>query len=1498
MTIDSSIFQRFTPDDPALPRNLVVDSKGQDRFQKYLPFKSFVNTIDNSPYPYIINRLCWEFPCVVPSDWEAQNIQKANNPLTVEDMKAALDATVAKQGVFNLVFHPHGWIKNEQVVELIDHAVKSHGSKIKFLNFREAQERLNTHLLAGATVRAKDGSDNGVRVLDLNNDGLSDVVIGNGTTRKTRIWIPESKTWKTSDFPTSIVGAETHFGFVTDPVHPALILSRNGEIEGFQFDGANWKSAPELVKLPEVHPDFDRGFRLRDLDRDGLCELLIASPGGSGVYQWSKQGTGWKELPFRFPEHTKLAYMNGDDAGLRFIDINEDGFDDLFFSNDEEFGLSLFTTMKDGWSRKVLLGRPGDPDAIPKIVSGGTDRGAFVHSRHVWWQNEETAKLPDLVDRRSFNDLLKTVEPGAKSPRASRDSIEVRPGFKVELAAEEPLVEDPIAFDWSADGRLWVVEMGDYPLGVDGKGRQGGVVRVLVDDDHDGHYDRSTVFLDGLPFPTGLIPWRNGVIVSAAPEIFFAEDRDGDGRADHREVLFDGFEAGNQQHRLNGFEVGLDGWVYGANGDSGGKIRSLKTGKVVDIRGRDFRFQPEDGRFETENGLTQYGRHRDDWGRAFGNNNSIWAWVYMFSEADLKRNPLYSPPDPRRILSSDGKLFPISRTVARFNDPGAANHVTSANSATPYRDDLFGPAFSDTLFVSEPVHNLVHRLDLKADGPSLIGERAEGETGREFLASSDHWFRPTMLKTGPDGALWIADMYRAVIEHPEWIPDDWEARLDLRAGHDQGRIYRVLPVDRTARPFVALNTLDTAGLVKALESPNGWTRDTVHRLLLHKNDRAAIEPLRTLVRSTPLPKTKVQALWILENLGGLDEGVVLSGLYDPHPKVRQTAIRLGEELFETSPKIAEAILKNVTNPDQAIRFQLALSFGNIRHKRAGEALAQLCRRDDLDDWTRAAILTSSKAHIGTLLSILFEDLAKPPDPAIVEPLFRLAGALADRQPLIPLIRAVSRPNVESGEFAVWQFSAMAGLLDLAQRSGKTLEEWADSDDLKAAIEGLQPLWNASRLVAVDETKDDEQRIVALMLVGRSVKEESPDRELLANLLHPRVSGAVQAAALSAIGRGSDPKLPEVLLASRQSVPPSLWSAILDTLLTRDAWTASLLSSLEDRCTPRSEIGPIPRRRMLLHTNLELKKRAEAVFGSEVATDRAAIVMTFRGAMGHPGDSRVGSVLFKKLCAACHKIGEVGAEVGPDLAMLADKSDEAMLTAILDPNRAFESKFSGYSVGLKDGRVLTGLIASESATALTLRGQEGKDEVILRADIEALRSLGQSFMPEGLEKDLKPEDLANMLAFLRGVRPAPKALLGNAPGVVRPGDDGRLVLNAARAEIFGDTLVFEPTYENLGYFSSSNDWAAWQFEGMKPGRYEVWVESACDPASAGQSMTVQVGSAMIEYQIPATKDWSVYLDQRAGEVEIGQSEGRLVIRPSEPLRGALGDIRSIALRHIK
>ncbi|MGD9647394.1 MAG: PVC-type heme-binding CxxCH protein, partial [Pirellulales bacterium] len=872
LSIDSSVFQLFTPADADVPRELVLAADGAERFRRYLPNPGYVATIENYPYPYPIGRLCWEFPCAVPSDWQGQKLLQPANPAIVVDMKRALDAVVAKRGVFNLVFHPYDWIRAEQVVELIDHAVVRHKGRVKFLTFREALERLNKNLLGGEALRAADGGDGGVRLLDLDGDGYQDVVIGNERVRATRIWDPAKQTWRVGDFPCEMVSRDdgpdrqptARFGLVGQPPQPVVIAAAERGLRGWRFEPASgsagrWIESPELVPL--VDSDGEQvalgaadiaGLRLVDVDGAGGCELLIATPKRQLAFTWeashdddrSAKTGHWRRLEYALPSGAHFADHQGRDAGLRLVDLDEDLDLDVLFSNEREFGVYLFTDLAGGWSQPVRSGPRTQADAVPMIAREGTNNGAWFHGRELVVQNEDTDRLADSIERLTFNDLLADVIPEPKSPTAAQQSLVPRADMVAELVAAEPLVEDPVAFDWDAQGRLWVVEMRDYPSGVDG--RPGGRVRVLVDTDGDGRYDKSSVFLDELRYPTSVFTWRNGALVLAAPDLLYAEDRDGDGRSDHTEVLFTGFARGNPQHLANGLVWGLDNWIYGANGDSGGRVRAAGSDDDHAIGGRDFRLRPADGSFEPIEGFTQFSRPRDDWGNWFGCSNANPFWQYVLSDHYLSRNPHVAPPDGRMPVSGNpgvAPVYPLSRLLERFNDPHTANRFTSACGATIYRDELLGPGFEGNVFISEPVHNLVHREVMVADGVRVVSRRAADEQRSEFLAASDNFFRPTTIKTGPDGALWVADMYRYVIEHPEWIPREMQKKLDLRAGSDQGRIYRVYPVGTTPRPIPKLGELDAAGLVAALESPNGWVRDKAQQLMIERGGRDAVAAL-------------------------------------------------------------------------------------------------------------------------------------------------------------------------------------------------------------------------------------------------------------------------------------------------------------------------------------------------------------------------------------------------------------------------------------------------------------------------------------------------------------------------------------------------------------------------------------------------------------------------------------------------------------------------------
>jgi putative membrane-bound dehydrogenase-like protein len=1315
LTIDSSIFTFLAP---------------RETYAKYLTHvPNYANWVDDYPYPYVVGRLCWEFPCVVPDDSVAQRLNKPNSPATVLDLKATIDAVVAKKGTWTLVFHPHNWIRAEQLIELVDHAVARHGKKAKFLTFREAQERIDRHLLVGHPLRDAKGADNGVRLLDLDGDGFLDVVIANDRARKTRLW--KGGRWTETEFPVPIAagGEETgvRFGVLAGAV---VALLRTESLSGaWRFEGGAWKPDPALLAgldgIFTRQGGRDRGVRLRDATNDGTCELIVGNDSQNAVFAWSEGS--WKRQPWALPPGTAIADAAGRDAGLRFVDVNGDGYADVLFSNDERYSVHLFLPRPNalrafprmGWDRPVAAGRRGDPGEVPPIVRAGRNNGAWFHSGKMWVQNEETTRLPDHCDQRTFRELVVGWLPPPLSPEESLKRIRLRPGFRIELAAAEPLVHDPVNFEWGADGKLWVVEMLDYPMGMDGKGKPGGKVRFLEDADGDGRYDRSTVFLEGLNFPTGVLPWRKGVLVSAAPEVFYAEDTDGDGRADLRKVLLSGFGLGNQQHRVNGFQLGLDPWVYGANGGSGGTI--LAGGAAaVRLGGRDFRFRPDTGEFEPASGVTEFGRNRDDWGNWFGNNHPTWGWHYWLPEHYVARNPKLAVRSNKRVFAESDHAYRESRFMARPQMARPLDFSTSPSCVMPYRDDLFGPDFATSVFIGEVDKNIVHREILEPDGVSFRGRRAPDEKDREFLASTDNWFRPAMTKTGPDGALWVADMYRLVIEHQEYYPRDTWDLMDFRAGSDRGRIYRVYPEGSTLRKIPRLDRLSTPELVAAMDSPNGWQRDTVQRLLVHAQDKAAIEPLRRffLEGDAIKHKARLQALSALEGLDGLTAEILARALIDV-PRIREHALRLAEPFLRRNEvPFAGRLLALTDDPDLRVRYQLAFTLGEWKAPEAAQALVMLALRNADSEPVQLAIASSAVPHAGRMLEALFGPGLATPPPVVPHLL-----AAADDASLERVLEKASRS--EDGRFARWQIEAYS---DILERRGK------------APDAGL-PIVAWARRTALEAEAPEGLRVAALRLL-------EPER--LAELLDARTPEPVQKAALDRLKRSTGPRAAETVLSRWTLLGPGLRGQALDLLLSRAEWTGALLGALEREAVSAGELDPARQQQLRTHATASIRERASKLL-SAVNPDREKVVQENLRAARLKGDAAKGRDHFVKSCAPCHKLRDVGHAVGPDLAQAASKPAEEMLVAILDPSRTIAGGYTGYRVLTKDGRDLTGVVAAETANSVTLRMANGVEEAIPRDRIRELRASALSLMPDGLEKTFTPQDLADLLAFLRGDR---------------------------------------------------------------------------------------------------------------------------------------------------
>lgn len=937
----------------------------------------------------------------------------------------------------------------------------------------------------------------------------------------------------------------------------------------------------------------------------------------------------------------------------------------------------------------------------------------------------------------SFVSASRPALPGALSPAESLATLRTRPGFQVELVAAEPLVQDPVDIAWGPDGRMWVVEMADYPLGIDGKGKPGGRVRVIADTDGDGKYDRSDLFLDGLPFPSGVMPWRKGVLITAAPSLLYAEDTNGDGKADVVTPLFSGFIEGNQQHRVNGPRWGLDGWVYLANGDSDGKIRSVKTGAEIDIRGRDLRVNPDTGAMEALTGRAQFGRNRDDWGRWFGCNNSRPLWHYVLDDQDLRRNPYLLPPKPIvevPEVPGAAPVFPASRTVARFNDVDRANRFTSACGTNLYRDDLLN-GLNGNAFIAEPVHNLVSRLVLTPEGVSFVGKRAPGEERAEFLASTDGWFRPTAVHTGPDGALYVVDMYRQVIEHPQWIPADWQKELDLRAGHDRGRIYRIVPTKAERRAVERLDTFDTKKLVAALDSPNGWQRDTAQQLLTWTADRDAAEPLRKLARSSERPLARLQSLCTLDTVGVLEAEDVVRALADSHPEIRRQGVRVARK-FAASPTVTAKLLTLLDDPAPGVRLELAAALGEFPPETAGPAIAALFAKPGLDEYTLASGLSSITAK--NIDFALTAALGMKEWPA-AEGLFRMAAILGEAGTVTRAAEAIGPPSGDSAPS--WKLAALAGLLD----------------GLDARQQGARPqlaqvdAWLArARTVAAREEATEAERIAAVRLLTRKGDAGIPEVPLFLALLGPRNPPAVQEQALASIVRVGSADAADRLVAGWKTYGPKLRPRVAETLVAREAWAERLLGAIEAGKIPAGQVDAAARQRLLRSRNV-LRERAEKLFAGG-NSDRVKLVEQYLASLPKSGDVERGRAVFLKNCAACHRVQDQGHAVGPDLAMMTDKPADWFLTAILDPNRAVEDRYAEYLAVTEDGRSFTGVLTSETGVAVTLKGPEGKEQTLSRRDLETLSASGRSPMPDGLEREITPPMMADLFAYLATLRP--------------------------------------------------------------------------------------------------------------------------------------------------
>jgi putative membrane-bound dehydrogenase-like protein len=913
---------------------------------------------------------------------------------------------------------------------------------------------------------------------------------------------------------------------------------------------------------------------------------------------------------------------------------------------------------------------------------------------------------------------------GPLEPREALRSFRLPEGFRIELVAAEPDVADPVAMAFDADGRIYVAEMADYPLGP-----PSGRIRLLEDRDGDGRVDRSTLFARDIPYPTGVMPWRDGVLVTAAPDILWLRDSDGDGKAEIREVVFSGFREGNQQHRVNGLVFGIDNRIHGTNGDSGGVIRR-GDGKPVPIHGRDFRFRPDYGGFEPDSGHGQYGNTFDAWGNRFICDNSNHARHPVLPLAALGRNPDWSVPAVEEGISDHGascRIFAASKLQERPNDHFAANHFTSACSATVYTGGAWGPDFDGDLFVCEPVHNLVHRDRLVPKGASFSAKAAYD--GREFLASTDPWSRPVNLCVGPDGDLYLVDMYRAVIEHPQWIPLEMQKRVDLRAGQDRGRLYRIRRDEERPAPRPRLSTASTSECIAHLGSRNAWWRLTAQRLLIERQPADAEEGLRGLLRSEA-PLTRLHAYRALEGLGRLQAAEIGQAARDPEARIRECSLQW------SSRHATEA----AGDPDPRVRFRAALALGEVDDREAAvRALTSIVARDGADRWTRWAAWSSLRGEEARLLA----GLAGTVDSTdLYRELAGIAGASRDPARHAAWIRAVvagaeTRPSR-------WRLIALSSLASALRRAGRSLDAAVAAAGAGPVLEGwTRDLFAAAR----DAGRDAAERIAAVELLphlpGTAFREE------FEKLLSPAESREIQVAAARALAASGEEALLAKLLDGWERYTGPVRKEVLAGCFRTPALMLLVLDRLEKGSVRPVELEAHHRDQLSKHPSGGVRERVrKALLGKGSEEIDRLVEETYAKVAAKTPDRLAGEKVYFRQCATCHRLHGQGHDVGPNLASVAGRDKKALLTDLLNPNRAVAPQYQVYVIKTQAQALVSGLVSAETPSGVTLRRANGEETTVLRRDILEMKAWPASMMPEGLENAVTVQEFADLLDFLQ------------------------------------------------------------------------------------------------------------------------------------------------------
>ncbi len=1006
---------------------------------------------------------------------------------------------------------------------------------------------------------------------------------------------------------------------------------------------------------------------------------------------------------------------------------------------------------------------------------------------------EEYAE-PKMVD--AIGRLLQSLKPAKGEPTASTDAdsqkpkepvkspvspeeslslLQVEKGYEVELAIAEPLIVDPIAMHIDAEGKLWVVEMRDYPNTSEAYQSQ---IAVLRDTDGDGKWNERTIFADQLRYATGVQPWQNGAFVTVEGELLLLRDTDGDGKADRRESWLQGFTAGNPQLRVNHPTLTPDGWLTMAGGLRLGKV---STGKEfpfefqsIDATGGDLRVHLLTGKLEAITGPTQYGFAFDLLGNRYGCSNRIPCFHVELERSLAGLGPLAGQtPSIQNVLPADtaSRVYPLVEAWTTSNLH--AGQFTAACGLALVQPQDLKHARSMQTFICEPTGSLVQRRELVRTEKGLVGQEVAPEQTKEFLASYDSWFRPVDLYLGPTNALYVVDMYRAVIEHPEWVPAELKERPDERYGDTLGRIYRIRTEGNRSKPDYAPMTLERA--FASLASSDRWLQlqagnRIVESMASGELKEKQIESLRSALNSAianedlGTASTVVQLLSACQGLTHEEWSLLLKS---PHAEFNTLGLRSLREVgsIDSYSKLQGELIGLLDRPHVEVLHHAI--WGLVQAKDGGGA-------KDLLQGAMPRLV--SRIQSNPTDKQLWQGVAALYEDSLVELLgnyMKTASANRTEQPggeqieieRIQLLASRARTGAASAGATHSEGVAKLNAEALKSIQGLTPEK-SNTVGAGVLLGILAGGLDASAAKGIDETSQDSliglasqsnnlvHRQVAIRVLGLL----SGDREgkVSKALFEAGRSGndAVEREAILALAKRKEPTLGAWICENYGTASTATRSVMFAQVRSNPVWGSEFVEALENKKISIRLLDPIQLQYLGKIEPAALRERAQVLVSQLSNSNREKVVQEYQSAMAGSEvgkDPSIGRELFAKHCASCHRLDSVGVAVGPDISDSRIHTYEKLLVSILDPNRSIDANYFRYLALTEDGETVEGLLREANAKTVVLESQNGVKRVLPRDELTDFKSSGVSMMPDGFEQQLPPKDMAELLWYIKNWR---------------------------------------------------------------------------------------------------------------------------------------------------